>query len=215
MRTCLQRLNDFICYTCAPNPKSLKAHLIVMSENNLHVSDQSCFDITNAIPSRPLIIRMTQRLFSRLAKSFGCPPLCLSILPPTSFFGCVTKEWITSTKVSTLRVKTPLLSCAKAWCFYSWDNTGIWLQTILQIVPYVLWNQGYEMHKKSHDVLKYAMHIQMSMLEEWWWTKMSNLTLTTSTILILETLNSFHFLVSHLCNWLLELLLWSLHQFNF
>ena len=31
----------------------------------------------------------------------------------------------------------------------------------------------------------------------------------------LETLNPFHFLVSHLCNWLLGLFLWSLHHFVF
>ena len=74
------------------------------------------------------------------------------------------------------------------------------LQTILQIAPYILWNQCYTMHKKSHDVLNYAMHIEMPMLEEWQQTKASNVTLTTSTFFILETLNPFHFLVSHLCN---------------
>ena len=75
----------------------------------------------------------------------------------------------------------------------------------------VLWNQGYTMHKKSHNVLNYTMHIEMSMLEEWWWTKASIVTLNTSTFPILETLNPFYFLVSHLCNGLVGLLLWSLH----
>ena len=37
--------------------------------------------------------------------------------------------------------------------------------------------------------------------------------LTTSKILILESLFPFHFLISNLCNWLLGLLLWSLHHF--
>ena len=55
------------------------------------------------------------------------------------------------------------------------------------------------MHNKSHDVLKYTMHTKMSMLEEWWRTKVSIITLTTLTIPILETLNPFHFLVSHFC----------------
>jgi hypothetical protein len=31
-----------------------------------------------------------------------------------------------------LRVETPLLSCTKVWCLFSWDNGGIWLQKILQ-----------------------------------------------------------------------------------
>ena len=52
------------------------------------------------------------------------------------------------------------------------------------------------MHKKSHDVLNYAMHIDMSMLEEWRQTKASIITLTNSTSPILETLNIFHFWVS-------------------
>ena len=55
---------------------------------------------------------------------------------------------------------------------------------ILQIAPH----QGYTMRKKSHDILKYTMHTEMSMLEEWRRTKASTITLTTSTFLILETL---------------------------
>ena len=55
-------------------------------------------------------------------------------------------------------IETPLLNFTKVWCFYSWDNGGIHLQTILQIAPHVLWNQDYTMHKKSHNVLNYAMH---------------------------------------------------------
>ena len=117
-------------------------------------------------------------------------------------------------KGATLRVETLLLSCTKAWCFCSWDNGDMQLQTILQIAPHVLWNQGHKMHKKFHDVLNYTMHTEMLMLEEWWWTKANTLTLTTLTFTILETLNPFHFLVSHLCNWLLGLLLWSLHHFD-
>ena len=56
------------------------------------------------------------------------------------------------------------------------------------------------MHKKSHDVLNYTMHIEMSMLEEGRRIKASTITLPTSTFPILETLNSFQFLISHLCN---------------
>ena len=118
------------------------------------------------------------------------------------------------TKVPTLEVETPLLSCIKAWCFCSWDNGSIRLQTILQIAPHVQWNQGYTRHKKSHK-FNYAMHTKMLILQEWRQTKTSTVILTTSTFLILENLNPFHFLVSHLCNWLLELFLWSLHHFIF
>ena len=118
------------------------------------------------------------------------------------------------TKTTTLRVKTPLLNRIKAWCFCSWDNGGIQLQMILQIAPHIRWsNQGYTMHKKSHDVLNYTMHTEMSMLEELRWTKASTLNVTTLTFPILEILFIFHFLVLHFCNWLLEHLLWSLHHF--
>jgi len=93
------------------------------------------------------------------------------------------------TKTTTLRVKTPLLNRIKAWCFCSWDNGGIQLQMILQIAPHIRWsNQGYTMHKKSHDVLNYTMHTKMSMLEEWRQTKTSSVTLTTSIFHALETL---------------------------
>ena len=154
---------------------------------------------------------MTHRLFSRCRRTFGHPPHCLSILPLTSFFNCTTKDWLMPTKAATLRVKTLFLSCTKAWCLCSWDNRGI--QTILKIAPHVLWNQGYTMHKKSHDVLNYTMHTKMPMLEEWRWTKVSTVNLTTLTFPILDTLFPFHLLVSHLCNWSLGLLLWSLDHF--
>ena len=52
-RTCLRLRNGFLCCTCAPNPTSLKARLIMTSDNNLHVSDRSCFVVANAVPSRP------------------------------------------------------------------------------------------------------------------------------------------------------------------
>ena len=53
-----------------------------------------------------------------------------------------------------------------------------------QIAPHILWNQGYTIHKKSHDVVSYTMHTKMSMLEEWRQTKASIVTLTTSTIFL-------------------------------
>ena len=68
----------------------------------------------------------------------------------------------------------------------------------LQIAPHILWNQGYTMQKKFYDVLNYTMHIEILMLEEWRRTKGSIVTLNTSTFPTLETLNPFHFLVSHL-----------------
>jgi hypothetical protein len=126
----------------------------------------TCFVVVDALPSRPSVIRVTQRLFSRSARSFGHPPLYLSILPTTSFLVCAKEDWLMLPKATTLQVETPLLNWTKVWCFYSWDNGGIWPQMILQIVPCVLWNQGYTMHKKSHNVLSYAMHKEMSMLEE-------------------------------------------------
>jgi hypothetical protein len=192
VRTCLQLIDNFFCCTCAPNPTSLKAHLTVMSDNNLFVLRWTCFVVVDALPSRPSVIRVTQRLFSRSARSFGHPPLYLSILPTTSFLICAKEDWLMLPKSTTLQVETPLLNWTKVWCFYSWDNGGIWPQMILQIVPCVLWNQGYTMHKKSHNVLSYAMHKEMSMLEEWHQTKASIVhgivTLTTSTFPILETL---------------------------
>ena len=127
-------------------------------------------------------MRVTQHLFSQVAKNFGHPPLCLSISPPTSFLWCATKDWLTSTKATTLQVESLLLSCTKVWCFCSWDNGGIQLQTTMQMTPHVLWNQGYTMHKKSHDVPNYTMHTKMSLLEEWPWTKASIVTLTTSSL---------------------------------
>ena len=82
VRTCLSFKNVFLCHTYAPNPTSLKAHLTVMSNNNLLVSYRICFDVANAIQSWPSIPRVTQHLFSRFARSFGHPPLYVSILPP-------------------------------------------------------------------------------------------------------------------------------------
>ena len=78
-RTCLWLRIGFFCYNCAPNPTSLKARLIVMSDNNLHVPDRSCFVVADAIPSRPPVIRVTQHLSSHSTRRFGCPPLYHSI----------------------------------------------------------------------------------------------------------------------------------------
>ena len=99
-------------------------------------------------------------------------------------------------------------------------NEDIWLQTILQIAPHVLWNQGYTMHKKPYDVLNYTMHTKMLMLEEWRQTKGSVVTPNYFDISYFKTLNPFHFypfhfLVSHSCNWLVGLLLWWLNDFGF
>jgi hypothetical protein len=52
---------------------------------------------------------------------------------------------------------------------------------------------SHTMQKKFHDILNYAMYIEMSMLEEWRRTKASTVTLTTSTLPFFETLNPFHF----------------------
>ena len=60
--------------------------------------------------------------------------------------------------------------------------------------------KGYIMQQKSHDILNYAMHTKMSMLEKWRQTKVIIVTLTTKTFPISKTLNPFQFLVSHLCN---------------
>ena len=74
-RTCLWLRNDLLCCICPPNPPSLKARLTLMSL----VLDQSCFVVANAIPSQPLVTRVTQRLFSWSARSFEHPLFCLSI----------------------------------------------------------------------------------------------------------------------------------------
>ena len=134
------------------------------------------FCCSNVVPSPPSVTRVTQCLFSQSTRIFGCPPLCLSILPFTSFLGCAIEDWLMSIKVSALHVETLLLSYTKAWCFCSWDNGYMWLQIILQIAPHVLWNQGFIMHKKSHNVLNYTMHTKMLMLEDWRQTKMSIVT---------------------------------------
>ena len=195
VRICLQLRVGFLCCTCAPNHVTLKARLTLMLDNNLQVSIWSCFALANAVPSQPSLTRVIQRLFSGFTRNFGHPPLCFSISPPTGFLICTREDWLMPTKVATLQVETSLLSCTKAWCFSSWENGQIQLQTILQIAPHILWNQRYTMDKKSHNVLNYTMHTKMSMLEEWQGIKMSIVILTTSTFLILETL---HFLVSHL-----------------
>jgi hypothetical protein len=61
----------FMCCTCMPDPTSLKARFTMMLDNNLHVSDQTCFDVANVVPSWPSITMVTQRLFSRFAWNFG------------------------------------------------------------------------------------------------------------------------------------------------
>ena len=88
-RTCLWPINCFLCCTCAPNLASLKTHFTMMSNNNLYV----------LVPSQPLVTKVTQRLSSRSARSFGAPPLCLTILcRSTSLFKCATKEWLSPLK---------------------------------------------------------------------------------------------------------------------
>ena len=62
--TCLQLRIGFLCCTCAANWASLKVRLTMMLANNLHVSDRSYFVVTCAVPSRPSLSRVTQRLFS-------------------------------------------------------------------------------------------------------------------------------------------------------
>ena len=110
------------------------------------------------VPSGPSVTRVTQRLFSWFA-SFGRLFFLYQSHPLHPSSDALEKDWLMPTKATTLQVETPLLSCTKAWCFYSWDNRGIRLQTILQIAPHILWNQDYTMHKKSHDILNYTMHI--------------------------------------------------------
>jgi hypothetical protein len=120
------------------------------------------------------------------------------------------------TKATTLRVETPLLSCTKAWCFYSWDNGDIWLQTILQIAPHVLWIQGYTMHKKSYDVLNYTMHTKMSMLKKWRRTKGSVVTPNYFNISYFRNPKPFSlcgFAFMQLISWTLALITWSLFYF--
>jgi hypothetical protein len=97
----------------APNPTYLKARLTVMSDNNLQVSNWECY----AIQNWPSVRRVTQCRFSQSARSFGHPPLCLSISPSTCFLGCATEDWLMPTKATTLRVETPFLSCTKVLCF--------------------------------------------------------------------------------------------------
>ena len=113
----------------------------------------------------------TQFLFSQFVRSFGCPPLCLSISPLHPSSNALQQIGSCALNQQTWWVNTPLLSCTKAWCFWYWDNGDIWLQMILLIAPHVLWNQGYTMHKKYHDVLNYAIHTKMSMSEDWRWQK--------------------------------------------
>ena len=105
------------------------------------------------------LLSVCKKLWTPSSLSLNIAP---SILPQMR-----TEDWLVPTKATTLLVDTSLLSCTKAWCFYSKDNGGIRLQTILQIAPHVLWNQGYTMHKKCHHLINYTMHIDMSMLEEW------------------------------------------------
>ena len=79
---CLVTKNGFLCYICAPNPTSLKARLIVMSVNNLLVTNRSYFVVAHAVPSQPSVTRVTQCLFSRSSRSFGRPSFISFNLTP-------------------------------------------------------------------------------------------------------------------------------------
>ena len=151
-RTCLQKWLPLL-HLCTPS--NLYQSTPHSDFKQQYTFKWSCFVVANEVPTQPSITRVTQRLFSQSARSFEHPPLCLSISPPTSFLQFAIEDWLMPTKTATLQLETPILSCTKAWCFYSWDNGGIQLQMILQIAPHVLWNQGYRMHTK------------MSMLEDW------------------------------------------------
>ena len=56
MRTCLRLINGFLCCTCAPNLTSLKTRLKLMLDNNLHVSNRTCFVVVDAVLSPPSVI---------------------------------------------------------------------------------------------------------------------------------------------------------------
>ena len=73
--------NDFPCCTCVPNPTSLKTRLTMMLDDNLFVSDQSCFVVAKAFPNWPSVSRVTQHLFSWYVRSFGHSSLFLNLAP--------------------------------------------------------------------------------------------------------------------------------------
>ena len=214
LRTCLRLIIVFLCYTCAPNLAFLKTYITVMSDNKSPISNKICFVVAYAVPSWSSVTRVTQRSFFPFTKALDVVLFVSQsrpLHPPSNAqrkiasYPLQRQLWIVNC--------APLLSCTKAWCLHSWDNQGIRLQMILQNAPHVLWNQGYIIHKISYNVLNYTMHTHMLMLEKWRRTKMSIVTLTTSTFPILETLIPFIFSVLHLCNWLLGLVLWWLYHF--
>ena len=71
-RTCLRLINGFLCCICTPNLAFLKARHTMTSINNKFVSHSSCFVVANAVPSRPLVIRGTQHLFSWSIETWVC-----------------------------------------------------------------------------------------------------------------------------------------------
>ena len=67
-----------------------------LSQSTPHndVIQQTCFAVANVVPSQPSVTRVAQRLFSRSARPFGHPPLCLSISPLISFLKYTTEYWL-------------------------------------------------------------------------------------------------------------------------
>ena len=78
------------------------------------------FVVVDVVPSRPLVIKVTQCFFflgmqEALDALFFVSQSC----PPTSFLRCATQNWLMPTKAATLPITTTPLSCNKAWCFCS------------------------------------------------------------------------------------------------
>ena len=133
---------------------------------------------------------------------------------PTSFLRCATKDWLMPTKAATLRVETPLLSCTKVWCFCSSDNGGLitTVKTSTNCTSHTMEPVLHNAHRISrHSQLRKAhTNVDVGRVAT---NKNEYCNPNHFNISYLTTLNPFQFLVSHLCNILLRLLLWLLHHF--
>ena len=185
----------------------------MLSDNTYMFQIEVFFSIACAVPSWPSITRVTQCLFSWFARSFGRPLLCLSISPPTSFLRCATEDWLMPTKAAALRVETPFYKLHQSLVLMflrqrrhttTNDSTNC---TSRNMEPML--HNAQEISRRSKLLVAHKdVDVGREVSK-----KTSIVTLTTSTFPILETLYSSHFLVSHVCNWLLGLLLWSFHHF--
>ena len=212
VRTCLRLINGFFCCTCASNPTAFKACLTMMSKQQftcVHIgvfffycrcSSKSTFN--NGSDTMPLL-SVCKKLWITSSLSFNLTPC---ILPHVRY-----------KKNGSCPLKWQL--CVQKHCFWVAPKFGAF---VLETTEAYIYNNSINCTSCTMKLrLRNAQEISQP-------SQLDNAHINVGRVAAnkseycnpkhfnvsgLETLYPIHFLASHLCNWSLGLLLWSLHHF--